>query len=123
MTHRPTIKLSIAPVPKPRMTQSDRWKKRPAVVRYHQFKDDLRKEVKGTLEGCFEVVFHLPMSKSWSAKERARLNGKPHQNKPDIDNLLKALMDALCKEDQHVYDVHVKKLWAETGYIEITERI
>jgi len=33
---------NINPVPKPRMTQSDKWKKRPPVLRYFAFKDECR---------------------------------------------------------------------------------
>jgi Holliday junction resolvase RusA-like endonuclease len=103
------------------MTQSDRWRKRPAVLRYYQFKDDLKAVVKGTLEPQFEVVFYLPMPKTWSKKKRLLMNGYPHQQKPDVDNLVKALMDALCEDDSYVYDVRMRKFWAESGTIELTE--
>lgn len=33
---------NITPIPKPRMTRSDKWKKRPAVVRYFEYKDKIR---------------------------------------------------------------------------------
>ena len=33
----------IKPVPKPRMTQRDAWDKRPCVLRYRAFKDEVRK--------------------------------------------------------------------------------
>lgn len=62
------------------------------------------------------------MPNSWSAKRKAEFNGKPHQQKPDIDNYLKALMDALCATDEYVYDVHCQKYWAYEGKIELTER-
>ncbi|HHE6457291.1 TPA: RusA family crossover junction endodeoxyribonuclease, partial [Proteus mirabilis] len=31
--------FNIEPVPKPRMTQADKWKKRPPVLKYFAFKD------------------------------------------------------------------------------------
>lgn len=103
------------------MTKSDRWKKRPAVVRYFDFKDALRSEFTGTLEPAFKIIFYMPMPKSWSDKKRKEMCGSPHQQKPDIDNLAKAFMDAMCDDDSYVYDVHAKKFWANTGSIELTE--
>lgn len=116
------ISIPVAPVPKPRMTQRDRWAKRPAVLRYFDFKDDLKKEIRGNLDPRFDVVFLVPMPKSWSKKEKAAMNGRPHQQKPDVDNYLKAFMDALCLDDSYVYDVHPRKYWAYEGRIDLTER-
>jgi Holliday junction resolvase RusA-like endonuclease len=103
------------------MTQSDRWRKRPAVLRYFDFKDKLLGLVSGTLDSSFEVTFYMPMAKSWSPKKRAAMLGQPHQQKPDVDNLCKALMDCLCKEDSHIYRVTMSKYWAEEGSIDLLE--
>lgn len=103
------------------MTKSDKWKKRPAVVRYFNFKDAIHAEFGGNLEPVFKVVFHVPMPKSWSDKKRKAMCSKPHQQRPDVDNYLKAFMDALCDDDSYVYDVHAKKFWAHEGSIELTE--
>ena len=119
---RPTIIIPVSPVAKPRMTRSDKWKTRPAVMKYRQFKDDLRSEVRGTLDPRFDVIFRVPMPASWSKKEKIAMDGKPHQQRPDVDNYLKGLMDALCEEDSHVYDVRAQKYWAYEGTIELTER-
>lgn len=115
--------IPVAPVPKPRMTKSDRWKKRPPVTRYWQFKDDLREVIKGDLEPRFSIIFRVPMPKSWSKKEKALMDGKPHQAKPDVDNYLKAFMDAMCVDDSYVYDARAQKYWATTGSIELEEYI
>ena len=45
--------------------------------------------------------------------------GKPHQQRPDIDNLVKGLMDALLEEDSHIHTVYAKKIWAEKGSIDL----
>ena len=37
----------ITPCPKPRQTQSDKWKKRPPVLRYRAFADEVRLKIKG----------------------------------------------------------------------------
>lgn len=47
--------------------------------------------------------------------------GKPHQQKPDKDNLEKALLDAIFGEDSHIWDGRVTKIWGETGKMIIRE--
>jgi len=59
------------------------------------------------------------MPKSWSQKKKKEMNGKPHRQTADIDNLLKALIDALLSEDKQVWDVHASKRWGEVGQIRI----
>ncbi len=61
------------------------------------------------------------MPNSWSEKVKLNMDGKPHQQRPDVDNYLKSFMDALCIDDSYVYDVHAKKFWAREGSIELTE--
>ena len=71
----PHITLNIVPVAKPRMTQSDKWKKRPVVQKYWKYKDDLkllcflcRWQPKDDLD----VKFVLPMPKSWSERKKRK---------------------------------------------------
>lgn len=113
--------FDITPVGKPRQTQADKWKKRPPVMRYRAFCDQVRRN-KITIPECgYHVTFVLPMPPSWSRKKRAEMNGKPHQQKPDRDNLEKALLDAVFDEDCRVWDGRTTKLWGETGQIIIGE--
>lgn len=107
----------ITPVPKPRMTQRDKWVKRPPVLRYRAFAEECR--LRGvTLPECgYHVTFVLPMPASWSTKKRAAMNGKPHQQKPDKDNLEKALLDAVFQDDCRVWDGRVTKIWGQAGQI------
>ena len=56
------------------------------------------------------------MPKSWSKKKKAEYDGKPHQQKPDIDNYLKGYMDALLDEDCKVWRLgDVRKIWGYEG--------
>ncbi len=121
--------LKITPVAKPRQTQSDRWKQRPAVMRYREFADNLR-ELWGSdsiATHDIHLTFNIPMPNSWSKKKKAEMDGQPHQAKPDIDNYMKAFLDAIFKlfdeDDCVVYDSRVSKYWAREGsivYEEIT---
>ena len=110
---------NITPVAKPRMTRSDRWKKRNCVVKYWAFKDEIKKH-NVSFENGQCLKFYIPMPKSWSKKEKTEHNGKPHQQTPDIDNLEKALFDAIFTCDKHIWHVgDKKKIWAYKGAIEI----
>ena len=111
----------ITPAPKPRMTQRDKWQKRPAVLRYRAFADECRaRRVTIPEDGAF-VLFTLPMPKSWSKRKRSEMDGQPHQQKPDWDKLAKALCDAVYGDDSHLHTMAVRKVWGERGSIEIRE--
>jgi Holliday junction resolvase RusA-like endonuclease len=58
------------------------------------------------------------MPQSWSKKKRVAMDGQPHQQKPDLDNLTKSLLDALFEDDSHLGH-WTSKLWGETGMIVI----
>ncbi len=114
-------RFQIDPVPKPRMTQSDKWRERPAVMRYWAFKDELQRQANEqgfTLPDRFGVIFYLPMPLSWSKRKRSQMLGKPHQQKPDNSNLLKALEDVLLPDDDsRIWFTIIKKVWALEGAI------
>lgn len=109
----------ILPAPKPRMTQRDKFKKRPPVIRYRAFCDHVRLLNVHLPQSGARVTFVLPMPKSWSKKKRDELNGMAHTQKPDLDNLLKALADAVYEEDAGIWDIHARKVWGRDGLIEI----
>lgn len=96
---------------KPRMTQRDRWQKRPVVLRYRAMCDELR--LSGLkLPSRFVLIAFLPMPSSWPASRRRDTNGQPHLAKPDADNVSKGCMDALSPSDSHHWDGRCIKLWA-----------
>jgi len=99
---------------KPRMTRKDKWEKRPCVMRYRQFCDDIRtaaEKYEYYMGSCVEIIFFLPMPASWSLKKKKAMCNQPHQQKPDIDNLEKAILDALNLSDAHIYHVTATKYW------------
>lgn len=107
----------IEPVAKPRMSQRDKWAKRPAVLKYRAFCDEARR-IGVTVAPGDGIVFFLPMPKSWSAYKRHMQDGTKHEARPDLSNLLKALEDAVCSEDSHLWHYsHLSKRWAERGAI------
>ncbi|MBU2647518.1 RusA family crossover junction endodeoxyribonuclease [bacterium] len=114
------IELPIEPVAKPRQTQRDKWQQRPVVMKYRAFADELRLRCRVLgfqLTGTLDAVFVLPMPKSWSKKKRAEMDGTPHLSKPDTDNLEKAVQDALCVDDSHIWKHRTEKVWGYEGKI------
>ena len=114
------MRYNITPIAKPRMTQRDKWQKRKCVVKYRAFKDQCRiLGIRFPTMGA-SITFGLPMPASWSRKKRAVMRGLPHQSKPDLDNLLKGLGDAVYPDnDSMISSITVSKVWSEKGYIEV----
>ncbi len=119
------IDIQITPIPKPRMTQRDKWGKRMVVMRYRLFCDELRLKAGSFClpDMGWHVVFIMPMPQSWSKKKRASMRGQWHQQKPDLDNLVKALCDAFRKDDSTICHFSAAKLWGDSGRIRITHSV
>ena len=120
--------LDVPPCSKPRMTQRDRWAKRQCVLDFFAFRDRIKQELKEKAallieEGPFnwdelEIIFLVPMPKSWSKKKKALMAGQPMQQRPDLDNYLKGLFDATHEEDATIWKVTASKIWtSEAGKI------
>ena len=114
------IEFNITPVPKPRMVRSDRWRHRTCIDRYWVYKDELNYIARAEdyqPGDTLDIIFYLPMPDSWSKKKKEKMIGKPHQQKPDTDNLMKAFKDCLMKKDETVYDERSRKFWDFKGRI------
>lgn len=105
----------IQPVPAPRMTRSDKWKKRKCVTEYFAFRNlfmvQARKQGFKQLPEILNVCFILPMPESWSQKKKNANLFMPHRQRPDRDNLLKGIMDAFKVDDGYCWDGRTLKLW------------
>ena len=114
-------KYKITPIAKPRQTRADVWKKRPCVLRYRAFADQVRAMGLVVPESGARITFILPMPRSWSKAKREMMRSTPHQQKPDIDNRCKALLDALYEDDSVVWEISLCKVWGDEGAIVIGE--
>lgn len=112
------ITYNITPIPAPRMVKSDSWKKRPIVLAYWAFKDEVRLNRVQIPVPC-RIIFYLPMPDSWSEKKKLSMNDRPHTQRPDLDNLCKAIFDCVLDEDGHIWNFHAEKRWAREGAIKI----
>lgn len=121
-----TIVVHHPPMGAPRMTRSDRWKQRSCVVRYRTFKDAIRLAFRGqptidpatVLSLSWLAVFDPPPS--WSTKRREAALGTLHRQKPDRDNIDKAVLDALFEDDCAIASGTIEKRWGTPARIEIT---
>lgn len=111
------------PVPKPRMTQRDKWKRRPVVLAYRDYCDDIRALAMAAgwePSGALYLRFVVAMPSSWPKYKKEALAGEPHQERPDIDNYVKAFLDAFG-EDKTVWKLDIEARWAgvgEPGHVE-----
>ena len=69
------------------------------------------------------MEFYLPVPKSYSKKRRAAMMGTDHTVRPDLDNLVKSMLDgmagAVYARDTQVVFISVMKLWSETGRVKV----
>jgi len=75
---------------------------------------------------CAVIVFYMPIPKSWSKrKKQLALNGEVKPSvKPDIDNLAKAVLDALnggiaYHDDKQIVELHLNKMYSDHPRTEI----
>jgi len=122
--HRLHIRIDGPAPGKPRMTQRDRWKNRPCVMRYREWCDRVRAVVGNQLPPATDVqslswIAYYTPAKSWSQKKKNGVMGRLHRARPDRDNIDKAVLDCLYKEDSAIAKGTIKKVWSEEASIVI----
>lgn len=72
------------------------------------------KPVSGPVHVEITSMFAIP--KSWSKKRKAAAEGQPHISRPDLDNLVKSVLDGLngvaFADDALVHSVSCRKVWS-----------
>jgi len=111
------------PVGAPRMTVRDKWKKRPCVMRYREWKD-LARRCAGVLPEANQILSlswtaYFEPAASWSRKRRLSAIGTIHRAKPDRDNIDKAVLDSLFKEDSGIGVGSIAKYWSGFARLEV----
>lgn len=81
-----------------------------------------RQPIEGAVQ--LDVTFIFAPAVSWSKKRRADRIGQLHVQKPDTDNLIKAVKDGLnriaWRDDAQVAIEHSRKVWGEVAETIIT---
>jgi len=88
----------------------------------------MRNQKAERIEGAvnMNIIYAFRRPKSLSKKERNEIDGGkniPKTTKPDIDNLTKAILDALngivWKDDAQVAQINIQKIWSAKDQIEV----
>jgi Holliday junction resolvase RusA-like endonuclease len=111
------ISANIAPVGKPRMTQRDKWKQRPCVMAYRAFCDVLRAEAGDRVPPASRVE-HMVLMFFFATPDES-LWGEPYRKKPDGDNCVKSVLDALWKDDEKLGRASYERAWAKVDGVSI----
>lgn len=122
--------VNVNPMGAVRMTQRGKWKSDSA-QRYLSYKSQIgfeaRKHIKTPLSGPVHAVitffYPIPTSFSKFKKEKARKGEIAPVVKPDIDNCVKGIFDALNKiawnDDNQVVSTNASKVYSDQPRIEI----
>ncbi|AYX89326.1 RusA family crossover junction endodeoxyribonuclease [Staphylococcus cohnii] len=116
------IELTVdAPMasPRPRFRNAGKFVQTYMSSDYMKHKKELQKQMpKLLLDGPLIILieFHFPMLKSWSKKKQQSMAGKYKITKPDVDNLIKTILDAgnnhLWADDNIVADARGIKTYS-----------
>lgn len=70
-----------------------------------------------------EIAVERAPPKSWSKKKAVEMRGQPITGRPDVDNLAKAILDALnevaYEDDAQISDLHFSRRWGEVDCIRV----
>lgn len=107
--------LNVKALGKPRMTRRDQWAPRETVQRYYSYCDELRAGFNRAVK--FQKATTLTLTVRFAVKYGASGNsakdywGKPHWGYPDLDNIIKGVLDALLIEDKTIHTIVAHKFW------------
>lgn len=132
MTRMRNLKLKIKPIAKarPRLGRYGTYtpKKTADYEKAVQlaYRNQFKKEEPFEKPVRIEIDFYFQVPKSYTKKQRLQFveENKPHTKRPDLDNLVKAVTDALngfaYKDDSQIYSMIIQK-WEtlEVSNIEI----
>ena len=62
------------------------------------------------------ITFHMPMLSTWSPPRKQKSEGLIHIKRPDLDNLLKYILDSLngilYSDDSQIYEINTRKIYS-----------
>lgn len=110
--------------PRPRFRNTGRYVQTYMPASYTKHKDFIREQMPNVLlNGNLKVTlsFYFKVPKSWSNRKKLLAIGQYKRTKPDIDNLIKTVLDAandhLWKDDNQIVEIHSFKQYAEESKI------
>ncbi|WP_180548886.1 RusA family crossover junction endodeoxyribonuclease [Staphylococcus haemolyticus] len=110
--------------PRPRFRNTGRFVQTYMPTSYTKHKDFIREQMPNTLlDGELKVtlLFYFKPPKSWSNRKKLLAIGQYKRTKPDIDNLMKTVLDAANKkvwqDDNQIVEISSLKQYAEVPKI------
>lgn len=124
--HRIVFKIDPVPASRPRVAQFGTY----YLPKYQQFRKDMAKLLMGAKKTRYtqplklDVVFRVPLPKSYSQKKRTEMDGAYCATNFDLDNLEKALYDSMngvtYEDDRQIVMHTTRKVWVDgRGSIEV----
>lgn len=81
------------------------------------------KPLEGALEAFIYVTFAVPASYSKKRTEACLSNSEKHTKKPDLDNVIKSVIDGMDKivfeNDSQFTSIHATKVFGEVPKVEV----
>jgi Holliday junction resolvase RusA-like endonuclease len=112
--------LPLTARPRPPKVRKHHWDSSPAVKAYFAYRDRVQVLTTGydVPTVGLSVTFVMPMPRSWPKRQQAAMLGQYHRARPDVDNLLGGLLNALWPDcDEQVAYLRVGKYWGVDGHI------
>jgi Holliday junction resolvase RusA-like endonuclease len=82
--------------------------------------------LEGALEAFIYVTFPVPASYSKKRTEACLSNSEKHTKKPDLDNVIKSVIDGMDKivfeNDSQITSIHSTKVYGEVAKVEVVVR-
>jgi Holliday junction resolvase RusA-like endonuclease len=82
--------------------------------------------IEGALEAFIYVTFPVPASYSKKRTEACLSNTEKHIKRPDLDNVIKAVIDGMDKivflNDSQITSIHSTKVYGEVAKVEVMVR-
>ncbi|MRF37158.1 RusA family crossover junction endodeoxyribonuclease [Staphylococcus sp. KY49P] len=118
------IELTVdAPMasPRPRFRNTGKYVQTYMPAKYTNHKKNIQAQMPNLMIDApikLTIEFHFPLLKSWSKKKHVAMIGQYKVTKPDIDNLIKTVLDAANKhvwqDDNQIVEIASFKKYAET---------
>ncbi|EGQ3411892.1 RusA family crossover junction endodeoxyribonuclease, partial [Staphylococcus pseudintermedius] len=88
-------------------------------TKHKKFIADQMPDLKSEKDIKLTAEFYFPPLKSWSKKKLTAMLTRYKNTKPDLDNLLKTVLDAgngkLWNDDNQIVEIRTFKKWSETA--------
>lgn len=128
-----TFRVIGSPVAKPRLTKSSHWGKKDengnfqyynkSVGYYFDWAALCRRSATGDstkyiTEHSYhhmDAVFIFPIPDKFTQKKHSDALGAPLKTRPDIDNLVKGVMDAILEKDSMISSIRARKRYCRAG--------